>query len=209
MKVAILKTANGNEQILSLSNGAFTLGQNPITKKQVIEYDNLGVLAWESSELHELALSSSSSQDSAQQPETSDHAVVAVGKIYADGIKFTLSTKDGILYRNGYALSEDAATSLLTDINISWKWENGWSKRLAMSQFTAEEDKSSLSALYGLSPIAYFGALSLIAVGAFFAFLSGADFSVRPIVSALGWLMIGTGAIAVGTLPKILSSKEQ
>ena len=149
MKVATLKTADGSEQILSLSNGAFILGQNPITKEQVVEYDNLGVLSWESNELRELALKSPIPQESPQQSDISDHAVVAIGTI--GDSKSTLSTKDGILYLDGNALSEDAVTGTLI-AGSSWKWKNGWDKHLATSQFGTVvseigDSKSSSSSL--------------------------------------------------------------
>ena len=80
MKVATLKTADGSEQDLSLSNGTFTLGQNPITKEQVIEYDNLGVLKWENGEVRNFALGNLSYQTSPQSTVPQSSPVLPIAE---------------------------------------------------------------------------------------------------------------------------------
>ena len=57
MKIATIKTASGEVQALSLKSGSYYLNDGKITKEQLVEYDQLGVLTWENSEIRDLSMS--------------------------------------------------------------------------------------------------------------------------------------------------------
>ena len=56
MRVATIKDSSNNEKILVLKGGEFFLDGKELTDNQVRDYDKLGILIWESSEIRSLTL---------------------------------------------------------------------------------------------------------------------------------------------------------